>query len=188
MSIQGMKNLDNESPTARFVLIILLNATKRAVDRIHFEKLPDADSEISKFTVSLETDGISKEMVDPPREQWQDVISWQDTIRRLKVIADIVDYGPRKSSEGHIELRLSKNRFAEFQLTTNPDPYSDDRVTLINEGTRETPVNKITPEQQLEFEREMGQFFADIPKDAVVVEAPILIAISDTDEIWGEKC
>ncbi len=118
----------DESPVARFVLMILLNASKRGVERIHFERYPEENGESDNFVISNEMDGIHKETEDPPWEKWADII------RRLKIIARMVDYGPKKSVDGQIIVRLAKNRSVEFFMTTNPNPYSDNKVTLVYKG------------------------------------------------------
>ena len=122
----------SETAVARFVYMILLNAIKQGVERIHFERFPEAPGEDGDFTISYEKDGICTEIEEPPWEVWQNVIS------RLKVMARMVDYGPNKSVDGHIVVQLSKNRSVDFLMTTNPNPYSDNKVTLVYEADIQT--------------------------------------------------
>jgi hypothetical protein len=53
-------------------------------------------------------------------------------VRRLKVLGRMVDNGPNRSAEGNLILRIgSKNRTMAFHMPTNPNPYTDNKVTLI---------------------------------------------------------
>jgi len=177
----------DESPVSQYVLMILLNANRRGVERIHFERFPEVNGEDGEFTISFEKDGLCKETDTPPRDYFLSSFElWQRIIRRLKVIARTVDYGPKISVDGHINLRLSKNRLAEFYLTTNPDANSDNKVTLVNRGTKEAPINKASNKDFKEIEDEMLREMESIPEDANVLEAPILITISSSDEMWNK--
>ncbi len=171
---------DSEVPANRFLLMIMLEAIKPGMERIHFERFPDTNGGDGRFVVSYERDGEYIEKATPPFEMWHEVIA------RLKVIACVVDNDPEKSEDGHFSLRLSKSRAADYQLTTHPDPTFDNKVTLVHKGTRETPIHEAPERSIQEIEEEMRRQMESIPEGATVLEAPVLIAISSNDEMWNK--
>ena len=114
----------SETAVARFVMMILLNGIKSGAEKIHFERTLEPDSATASARVSYEKDGAIKEENDIWPERWEEIVG------RLKVMAKMIDYGPNKSTDGKIHVRLSKNRTVEFRMTTNPNPFRDTKVTL----------------------------------------------------------
>ena len=141
MKVHDFSDFEDLSIVGRFVDVVLLDATKRA-DRIHFERIHESNEVGCRFSVSFEKDGSCKEYKtdgESPDEVFRRLSMrpsevWQKILRRLKVMANVVDDGPTISADGQILLRLSKNRTVEFYMTTNPDPYTDNKVTLIYKG------------------------------------------------------
>ena len=100
----------SESPAGRFVIKLLLDAVKRDVIRIRFERIPQTDEKAGRVSVYYLTDEGEQEIGQPPYMLWHNIVS------RLKIMARMVDYGPDKSTDGRINLRMSKNRKPFLQL------------------------------------------------------------------------
>jgi type II secretory ATPase GspE/PulE/Tfp pilus assembly ATPase PilB-like protein len=129
----------NDAPINRFILKILLDAIKQKVDRIYLEKVPSVDDRDSGITVTYEADGVCRAVSESAYEVWETII------RRLKVIARTVDDGPMKSTTGEFSIRLSKNYIVDIRMTTNPNHYTDSKVTLvIDDDRRSLPAGSKT--------------------------------------------
>jgi hypothetical protein len=111
----------------------------------------------------MDIDGIGIEVARPPIGLWETVIS------RLKVLSRMVDYGPNKSEQGELALQLPDGRTVTMQVTSNPNPHTDTKVTLINKDAPDresTEYNKLKksflnaamPSGQSELEHTFGMF------------------------------
>jgi hypothetical protein len=128
----------DQTPVALYVLCNLLDANARKVECIHFERIPGAAAQSDKITVSFEKNGSIEEYDRHSLEHYRGTAGlthsklWQMIVRRLKVLGRMVDNGPNRSAEGNLILRIgSKNRTMAFHMPTNPNPYTDNKVTLI---------------------------------------------------------
>lgn len=140
----------DDSPIVRFVDKILRDCAMRGAKRIRIERHPRMAPTFSKamengvettkvgmrptgayvaFSISMEIDEEFVELAMPP------VAFWEKFIRRLKVMAQTVDYGPYKSDNGYLVLQTEEKNFVTFFMTTNPNPSSDNVVILEYEGS-----------------------------------------------------
>ena len=140
------KQADLDSPAAKFVANILREAVARRASRIVFERstgfeqvLIDPNGPVTpeniemrrrprgskdRFTIYFEIEGETSEVAMPP------VVLWEKVISRLKVLARMIDYGPRKSTNGTFDMTMPDNSNATFLLTTNPNPFEDNEVDI----------------------------------------------------------
>jgi len=136
-----------DDPVVRFLEKILLDSVSRGATRIRFERFPKMGrvpvrvvedgaektksemqplpwSKGGRFDISIEIDGAFEQTAAPP------VLLWEKVIAQLKMRSRMVDYGPRKSENGHFSMQVDPERTATFFMTTNPDPYNDKVVAL----------------------------------------------------------
>lgn len=194
MNAQEFEDPNEMPPVARLVFLILLEATKHA-DQIYFERFRDADETGGRFAVSFEKHGVRNEYKMrgvSPNEIFRNMgispsEAWQKILRRLKVLARTVDTGPNKSEDGQIFLRMSKRRTVEFHMTTNPNPYLDNKVTLINNDAKATRPSEDTHVAPLEAERRMCRVSQDSKGRNVMRDSSLHIAISANSEIRNTK-
>lgn len=144
---QRMSSAVDDSPSARILAKFLLDSVRRGASRIHIERLPKMVSDFAsstekgraiaevetcpapreshkRFSVSMEIDGAWEEVEMFP------IVLWDKVISRLKVLARMVDYGPEESVDGYLLTPLEDGTQAEFYVTTNPNPFSDNEVTV----------------------------------------------------------
>ena len=60
---------------------------------------------------------------------------WEMVVRRIKVMANLIDYGMRKTDTGDIHVRVDGIGAATYRVTSNPNPYSDNVVVLERDDT-----------------------------------------------------
>ena len=118
----------DDSRVVQFVNKILHDAVDKGAKRVHFERHENSQGITVCFRIIHEIDGKCNEVAQPPAVYWQSVIS------RLKVLARMADYGPRKSTDGEFALPLANGQAAIFKITTNPNPSTERRVTLVLDG------------------------------------------------------
>lgn len=123
------------SPTHRFVLRCLLVGIKRRARFIYFERSfdsPPGQQRIEKISVICERDGVAEIMdeVLPSSHDGAPTEFWQKILINLATIAQLVDDRAEGATSGAFALRLSKNRFVEFSMTSNSNLLSADRVSL----------------------------------------------------------
>ena len=142
-----MSSAVEDSPSARILAKFLRDSVSRGASQIRFERLPKTVSVLAsstekgkaitkvemcpaprenhnRFSVSMEIDGVWEEVGMFP------IVLWDKVISRLKVLARMVDYGPKKSVDGYLLTPLEDGTQAEFCVTTNPNPFSDNEVTV----------------------------------------------------------
>jgi len=63
---------------------------------------------------------------------------WIQFISRLKVLANITDYGPNPMAGGSIEMNVDDGVIATFVLVNSPSPFQDSEVVLRVRDVRGT--------------------------------------------------
>lgn len=166
----------DDAPISRFVNNVLQNAIQQGAEKIHLERRLKTIGNGGIFGIAIEVDGALVEIAMPP------IVLWEQIISRLKVMARMADYGPNKSEHGEFTLQLSDGRTAELQLTSNPNPHTDTKVTLINKDIVATEsdeykelkksfLNAAMPSGQSELEHTFGMFlqkFAQTFEDRLI--------------------
>ncbi len=108
-----------DAPVVRFVNKILLDAIKRGASDVHFEPYE------KYFRVRTRLDGVLSEVAQPP------VILANKVCARLKVMSRMDIAERRVPQDGHIKMRLSKNRAIDFRVNTCPTLYGEKVVLRI---------------------------------------------------------
>jgi len=165
-----------DAPVSGFVDHFLQSAIQQGAEKIHLERRLKIFGKGGIFSIAIEADGASVEIAMPP------IVLWEQIVSRLKVMARMVDYGPNKSERGEFMLQLSDGRTAEIQITSNPNPHTDTKLTLINTSIadiesddykelRDTFLDAAMPTGQPDLEHTFGMFlkqFAPAFEDRLV--------------------
>jgi type IV pilus assembly protein PilB len=108
----------DDSPTIRFVNLVLARAVERKAEELHLERQNEAVLvEFRAGGVSIDTEGAAD-------------VPWSELVNRLKLIAGMTDYGPSPSKDGRIRYRVTGGKVFEFNVTTTPTPATDDSVVV----------------------------------------------------------
>jgi hypothetical protein len=152
-----------DAPASRFVNHFLQSAIQQGAEKIHLERRLKTFGKGGIFSIAIEVDGASVEIAMPP------IVLWEQIVSQLKVMARMVDYGPNKTEVGEFTLLLSDGRTADIQLTSNPNPHTDTKVTLINKSIADIEsdeylklkgafLSAAMPSGQSELEHTFGMF------------------------------
>lgn len=119
---EGMLGKD-DAPIVRFVNKMLLDAINIGVSDIHFEPYE------RNYRVRFRLDGILREHARPP------VNLGNRLSTRIKVMAQLDISERRLPQDGRFKLRLTKQRFIDFRVSTCPTLYGEKIVLRILDPT-----------------------------------------------------
>jgi type IV pilus assembly protein PilB len=98
----------NDAPIVRFVNKVLLDAINKGASDIHFEPYEKT------YRVRFRIDGILYEMATPP------ITLAQKITARLKVMSRLDISERRLPQDGHLKMKLSRNRAIDFRVNSCP--------------------------------------------------------------------
>lgn len=113
----------DDAPIVRFVNKMLLDAINIGVSDIHFEPYE------KNYRVRFRLDGILREHARPP------VNLGNRLATRIKVMAQLDISERRLPQDGRFKLRLTKQRFIDFRVSTCPTMYGEKLVLRILDPT-----------------------------------------------------
>jgi type IV pilus assembly protein PilB len=108
-----------DAPIVRFVNKLMLDAIRKGASDIHFEPYEKT------YRVRFRTDGVLKEMAQPPVQLASKLAA------RLKVMARLDIAERRMPQDGRIKMKLSKTRAIDFRVSTCPTLYGEKVVMRI---------------------------------------------------------
>lgn len=109
----------DDAPIVRFVNKMLLDAINTGVSDIHFEPYERS------YRVRFRLDGVLREHARPP------VNLGNRLATRLKVMGGLDISERRLPQDGRFKMRLTKQRYIDFRLSTCPTLYGEKIVTRI---------------------------------------------------------
>jgi len=115
----GERDDVEDAPIVRFVNKLMLDAIRKGASDIHFEPYEKT------YRVRFRTDGVLKEMAQPPVQLAGKLAA------RLKVMARLDIAERRVPQDGRIKMKLSKTRAIDFRVSTCPTLYGEKIVMRI---------------------------------------------------------
>jgi type IV pilus assembly protein PilB len=115
----GTRDDVEDAPIVRFVNKLMLDAIRKGASDIHFEPYEKT------YRVRFRTDGVLKEMAQPPVQLAGKLAA------RLKVMARLDIAERRMPQDGRIKMKLSKTRAIDFRVSTCPTLYGEKIVMRI---------------------------------------------------------
>jgi type IV pilus assembly protein PilB len=109
----------DDAPVVRFIQKILHDAIAEGASDIHFEPYE------KYYRVRYRTDGVLREIVQPPLAIKEKIAS------RIKVISRLDISEKRVPQDGRMKLVLSKNKAIDFRVSTLPTLYGEKIVMRI---------------------------------------------------------
>lgn len=119
MEEEGDKGGSDDAPIVRFVNKMLLDAIDTGVSDIHFEPYERF------YRVRFRLDGVLREHSKPP------VTLGTRLATRLKVLAQLDISERRLPQDGRFKMRLTKQRFIDFRVSSCPTLYGEKIVLRI---------------------------------------------------------
>ncbi len=122
---EGETPVDSEvddAPVVRFVHKLMLDAVNAGASDLHFEPYED------RFRVRMRVDGVLREVVEPPLALAPRIAA------RLKVMARLDVSERRLPQDGRTKLRLSRNRYIDFRVSTCPTLHGEKVVLRVLES------------------------------------------------------
>jgi len=114
---------NSDAPIVRFVNKMLLDAIQSGVSDIHFEPYE------KMYRVRFRLDGILREHAKPP------VNLGNRLATRLKVMAQLDISERRTPQDGRFKMRLTKQRYIDFRVSSCPTLYGEKIVMRILDPT-----------------------------------------------------
>ncbi|MGC8925739.1 MAG: type IV-A pilus assembly ATPase PilB [Calditerrivibrio sp.] len=118
ISVDALRKEVNDTPIVKFVNYILHEAIKRGASDIHVEPYE------KDFRIRLRVDGVLYDLVKPPRNIKDAVIS------RLKILAELDIAEKRLPQDGRIKLKLP-NKSVDMRVSTLPVLFGEKVVLRI---------------------------------------------------------
>lgn len=113
----------DDAPIVRFVNKMLLDAINTGVSDIHFEPYE------RNYRVRFRLDGVLREHARPPVNLGNRIAT------RIKVMAQLDISEHRLPQDGRFKMRLTKQRYIDFRVSTCPTLYGEKIVTRILDPT-----------------------------------------------------
>jgi len=113
----------DDAPVVRFIQKILIDAINEGASDIHFEPYEKF------YRIRLRTDGILREVAQPP------LVIKEKIASRIKVISRLDISEKRVPQDGRMKLVLSKTRAIDFRVSTLPTLYGEKIVMRILDPT-----------------------------------------------------
>jgi type IV pilus assembly protein PilB len=148
----------DETPIVRFVNKMLLDAIKKGASDLHFEPYEKS------YRVRFRTDGILREVADPP------VLLGSRLAARLKVMSRLDISERRVPQDGRIKMKISKTRAIDFRVSTLPTLWGEKVVLRILD-----PSQAKMGIEQLGYEDEQRRFYEEAlgqPQGMILVTGP----------------
>jgi type IV pilus assembly protein PilB len=148
----------DDAPIVRFVNKVFLDAIKKGASDIHLELYEKS------FRIRFRNDGMLSEIASPPLNISNRIIS------RIKVMAkmDIAEH--RVPQDGHIKMKISRNRSIDFRVSTCPTLFGEKVVLRILD-----PISSEMGIEELGFEPEQKDLFLNAikkPYGMILVTGP----------------
>lgn len=109
----------DDAPVVRFIQKILLDAINEGASDVHFEPYE------KYYRIRLRTDGVLREVAQPPLVLKEKIAS------RIKVISRLDISEKRVPQDGRMKLVLSKTRAIDFRVSTLPTLHGEKIVMRI---------------------------------------------------------
>ncbi|MBL8485422.1 MAG: type IV-A pilus assembly ATPase PilB [Rhodocyclaceae bacterium] len=109
----------DDAPVVRFIQKLLFDAINEGASDIHFEPYE------KYYRIRFRTDGILREVVQPP------LVLKEKIAARIKVISRLDISEKRIPQDGRMKLALSKNRAIDFRVSTLPTLHGEKIVMRI---------------------------------------------------------
>ena len=109
----------DDAPVVRFIQKILLDAINEGASDIHFEPYE------KYYRIRLRTDGVLREIAQPP------LVIKEKIASRIKVISRLDISEKRVPQDGRMKLVLSKTRAIDFRVSTLPTLHGEKIVMRI---------------------------------------------------------
>lgn len=113
----------DDAPIVRFVNKMLLDAINTGVSDIHFEPYERT------YRIRFRLDGVLREHARPPVNLGNRIAT------RLKVMSSLDISERRLPQDGRFKMRLTKQRYIDFRVSTCPTLYGEKIVTRILDPT-----------------------------------------------------
>lgn len=131
ISIDALKKEVDDTPIVKFVNYILHEAIKRGASDIHVEPYE------KDFRVRLRVDGVLYDLIKPPRNIKDAVIS------RLKILAELDIAEKRLPQDGRIKLKLP-NKTVDMRVSTLPVLFGEKVVLrLLDKSNLQLDLEKL---------------------------------------------
>lgn len=131
ISIDTLKKEVDDTPIVKFVNYILHEAIKRGASDIHVEPYE------KDFRVRLRVDGVLYDLIKPPRNIKDAVIS------RLKILAELDIAEKRLPQDGRIKLKLP-NKTVDMRVSTLPVLFGEKVVLrLLDKSNLQLDLEKL---------------------------------------------
>lgn len=114
----------DDAPVVRFIQKILLDAISEGASDVHFEPYEKF------YRIRVRTDGILREIAQPPLVLKEKIAS------RIKVISRLDISEKRVPQDGRMKLVLSKNRAIDFRVSTLPTLHGEKIVMRILDSSQ----------------------------------------------------
>lgn len=109
----------DDAPVVRFIQKMLIDAINEGASDIHFEPYEKF------YRIRYRTDGVLREMVQPPLALREKIAA------RIKVISRLDIAEKRVPQDGRMKLVLSKNKSIDFRVSTLPTMHGEKIVMRI---------------------------------------------------------
>jgi len=131
ISVDALRKEVEDTPIVKFVNYILHEAIKRGASDIHVEPYE------KDFRIRLRVDGVLYDLVKPPRNIKDAVIS------RLKILADLDIAEKRLPQDGRIKLKLP-NKSVDMRVSTLPVLFGEKVVLrLLDKSNLQLDLEKL---------------------------------------------
>ncbi|ADR19555.1 type IV-A pilus assembly ATPase PilB [Calditerrivibrio nitroreducens] len=131
ISVDALRKEVEDTPIVKFVNYILHEAIKRGASDIHVEPYE------KEFRIRLRVDGVLYDLVKPPRNIKDAVIS------RLKILADLDIAEKRLPQDGRIKLKLP-NKSVDMRVSTLPVLFGEKVVLrLLDKSNLQLDLEKL---------------------------------------------
>ena len=148
----------DDAPVVRFIQKMLVDAINEGASDIHFEPYE------KYYRIRFRTDGILREIVQPPLALREKIAA------RIKVISRLDISEKRVPQDGRMKLVLSKNKAIDFRVSTLPTLHGEKIVMRILD-----PSSAMLGIDALGYEPEQRQSLLDAiqrPYGMVLVTGP----------------
>jgi type IV pilus assembly protein PilB len=148
----------DDAPVVRFIQKILIDAINEGASDVHFEPYE------KYYRIRLRTDGILREVAQPP------LVLREKIAARIKVISRLDISEKRVPQDGRMKLTLSKNKAIDFRVSTLPTLHGEKIVMRILD-----PSSAMVGIDALGYEPEQKQCLVDAiqrPYGMILVTGP----------------
>src|SRR5690554_4033822 len=111
-------DIKDDAPIVIYINKLLLSAIRRGASDLHFE--PYA----TEYRIRFRIDGVLTEIKRPPIRHAGRIAA------RLKVMSGLDIAEKRVPQDGRIKLKISKNKYIDFRVSTLPTVHKEEKIVL----------------------------------------------------------